>query len=168
MVRPSSPPAHNLAQPVKLSAAQPRRSGVQPPSHRAVRAVSRSPGEAEQAPAPKPALLSVTGSKPGTTAASSAPCSNTCRRSNGRTTTVTPPKPWPHNNGVWPEGGTPLETCSGPARLAQAGSTCVSLVVLVPTHGHIRPHDHKGLFHCFDQPFADRNLSSGRPLSGRS
>ena len=61
-----------------------------------------------------------------------------------------------------------LETCSGPARLAQAGSTCVSLVVLVPTHGHIRPHDHKGLFHCFDQPFADRNLSSGRPLSGRS
>ena len=108
MVRPSSPPAHNLAQPVKLSAAQPRRSGAQPPSHRAVRAVSRSPGEAEQAPAPKPALLSVTGSKPGTTAAGSAPCSNTCRRSNGRTTTVTPPKPWPHQQQCLARGGNSM------------------------------------------------------------
>ena len=61
----------------------------------------------EMAPEPKPAWRSAIGSNPGTTAGASAPSSDTYHRSNGRTTTVTPPKPWPHNNGVRPEGGTP-------------------------------------------------------------
>ena len=50
---------------------------------------------------------------PGTTAGGSTPPSDTNHQPNGRTTTVTPPTPWPHNNGVRPEGGTPHVRAGG-------------------------------------------------------
>ena len=40
----------------------------------------------------------------------SALCSDTYHRSNGRTTTVTPPTPWPHRKRVRPEGGDSTPT----------------------------------------------------------